>query len=158
MKLKFNQLMKEARKEKGLSQREAAALCGLSEMMYRQYELGNRKPKQDNLAKIMNGLGLSWAAVYPDMPDGRQSMVLQMLDDSGLPVKGEAKAAEPADKVTLEVTSLDDYIASQLHSIAEDMGKLNEKGRAEAARRVHELTFIPIYVRKLGSDSEKGDG
>ena len=157
MKLKFNQLMKEARKEKGLSQREAAALCGLSEMMYRQYELGNRKPKQSNLGKIVKGLGLAWGEIYPEVHDGQQTLAFHLLDGNDEPVKQELAAPGQSRKVNIEVISLEEYLTGILSSISEDMRKLNEKGRSEAARRVHELTFIPMYTERPGSDSEKGD-
>lgn len=44
--------LKRIRKEKDLTQEELGKLCGMSAAMIRQYELGYRKPKSENLKKI----------------------------------------------------------------------------------------------------------
>lgn len=46
--------LKRIRKEKGLTQKQLGNLCGMSEAMIRQYELGYRNPKFETLQKIAN--------------------------------------------------------------------------------------------------------
>ena len=48
--------LKHIRKEKGLTQKKLGELCGMSEVMIRQYELGYRKPKFETLEKIAKAL------------------------------------------------------------------------------------------------------
>lgn len=49
--------LKRIRKEKGLTQKTLGKLCGMSEAMIRQYELGYRTPKSENLKKMATALG-----------------------------------------------------------------------------------------------------
>lgn len=46
--------LKRIRKEKGFTQKQLGNLCGMSEAMIRQYELGYRNPKFETLRKIAN--------------------------------------------------------------------------------------------------------
>ena len=62
--MNFNELMRINRVKQNLSQKEAAALCGMSEAMYRQYELGKREPKYENRSKIIQGLKIPWSEVW----------------------------------------------------------------------------------------------
>lgn len=48
--------LKRIRIEKGLTQKKLAELCGISEGMIRQYELGLRNPKIETLKKLANAL------------------------------------------------------------------------------------------------------
>ncbi len=68
--------LKRIRTEKGLTQKKLAELCGISEGMIRQYELGLRKPKIETLKKIANALDIEvyfldtslWARVSFSIP------------------------------------------------------------------------------------------
>ena len=44
--------LKQCRKEKGLTQREAAIYCDITEKAYQNYELMTREPKLEILIKI----------------------------------------------------------------------------------------------------------
>lgn len=44
--------LKECRKERGLSQREVAIFCDITEKAYQNYELMTREPKLDILIRI----------------------------------------------------------------------------------------------------------
>ena len=46
------QRLKECRKEKGISQREAAIYCDITEKAYQNYELMTREPKLEILIRI----------------------------------------------------------------------------------------------------------
>lgn len=58
------------RKKKGLTQKELADLCNLSEAAIRNYELGNRTPDYETIMKIAEHLGISFHTINdPDLLD-----------------------------------------------------------------------------------------
>jgi transcriptional regulator with XRE-family HTH domain len=63
--VKTGELIKVARKNKKLTQKQLGELCEMSEAMIRQYELGLRKPKIDNLIKIADALNVSYDELMP---------------------------------------------------------------------------------------------
>ena len=48
----LSQRLKECRKTRGLTQREAAIYCDITEKAYQNYELGTREPKLSILVRI----------------------------------------------------------------------------------------------------------
>lgn len=60
--------MKYYRLKKGLTQKELAEKCGLSEPAIRNYELGNRAPDDEHRSLIAEALGVSFFAISePDI-------------------------------------------------------------------------------------------
>lgn len=57
--MKWNDKLKEARIEKGISQQETANRIGISRGCYSNYELGSREPPFEIIVKICNVLGIS---------------------------------------------------------------------------------------------------
>lgn len=53
--------IKEARKRKGFTQEQLANLCDLATITIRQYELGKREPRAEQLIAIATALGVSVA-------------------------------------------------------------------------------------------------
>ena len=51
--------LKQCRKEKGLSQREVAIFCDITEKTYQNYELMTREPKLEILIKIADSFNVS---------------------------------------------------------------------------------------------------
>ena len=51
--------LKQCRKERGLSQREVAIYCDISETAYQNYELMSRIPRLEILIKIADYFGVS---------------------------------------------------------------------------------------------------
>ena len=54
----------EARKEKGLTQAEAATKCGISRQYYSFIENGDRNCPVDTAKKIANAFGFSWTKFF----------------------------------------------------------------------------------------------
>jgi len=54
--LKSYEIIRKIRKERGLTQKELADLTDLNEVTIRRYELGERRPKIDNLIKIAKAI------------------------------------------------------------------------------------------------------
>ena len=58
------------RKKKGLTQKELADLCNLSEAAIRNYELGNRTPDYETIMKIAEHLGISFHTINEPSVNG----------------------------------------------------------------------------------------
>ena len=75
------------RKKKGLTQKELADLCNLSEAAIRNYELGNRTPDYETIMKIAEHLGISFYTISdPDLLDifGALHILFRMEELYGL--------------------------------------------------------------------------
>lgn len=57
--MEISEILKAARKIKGLSQWEIADKLGIKQSTYSQYETGRRKPKMDTFKKILEALSLT---------------------------------------------------------------------------------------------------
>ena len=57
--MKFNERLKELRKELGLTQRDVGKHLGVGRTTISEYESGKIVPKQDNLVKLASFLGVS---------------------------------------------------------------------------------------------------
>lgn len=64
--MKTGDLIRQARKKAGLTQKELGELCGIAEPTIRRYELGKLNPKQETLKKIAKPLGVRWYELYSD--------------------------------------------------------------------------------------------
>lgn len=116
--MKFNERLKNTRKEHGLTQMELAEKAGIAVNSVRLYESGKVVPKLDTIAKIARAMGL----YAGDLVDAGQWGQVQPGEDSE-----PASAAE-----------------SQL---IYHFRTLNDNGQTVAVERVQELAQIPAYQR-----------
>lgn len=66
--MKIGEKIRKYRTEQGLSQKQLAAMAGLSEPAIRNYELGNRTPSEKHLTNIAKALNISTFAISdPDL-------------------------------------------------------------------------------------------
>lgn len=56
--------IKRVRKFRGMTQAQLGEAVGLSDVRIRQYELGNRTPKEDTLNKIAEALNVNYRSLY----------------------------------------------------------------------------------------------
>lgn len=61
--MKIGEKIRKYRTEQGLSQKQLAAMAGLSEPAIRNYELGNRTPSEKHLSNIAKALNISTFAI-----------------------------------------------------------------------------------------------
>lgn len=54
----YSRKIKKLREKRGLTQKQLAELCGVSESAMRSYELGDRKPKKEILERVAMVLGV----------------------------------------------------------------------------------------------------
>lgn len=84
----IGQKIRKLREAAGLTQKELAAAIGISEPAVRNFELGNREPKQKHLEKIAIALQIDPSALgipsNPDTPFGAMHALFQMQTVFGL--------------------------------------------------------------------------
>lgn len=116
-----------------VTQKELAQKTGLAEITIRNYEAGKYKPKIEQLQKIAEVLGVSleW------LQTGQETIIADPINMS-FQVHGSVRGT--TDKTIIKAAK---------ESISLDMEKLNYVGAREAAKRVHELTQIDEYMKKL---------
>ncbi len=131
--MRIGSSMREARKEKGLTQIELAKSVGLAVNSIRLYESGKRIPSIDQRIKIADVLECS---------------------PFDFMTEGEAKAF--SEHFLLGYWAREDEFHEELETRKSDplytnmitaYKKLNTDGKTEAAKRVEELTQIPKYQR-----------
>ena len=61
----IGELIRNARKEKNMTQRKLGELCGINEANIRKYESGRQKPKIETIKKIADALQIPIIALLP---------------------------------------------------------------------------------------------
>lgn len=129
--------IKQIRQFMKMTQQELALKAGISYQQLSQYERSVRKPKNKTLEKIAEALGFSFLEFMNlyysslstvEFNDKSPSLLGKMLN--------EAITPEEQDELN---------VCSRLNRIARCLDKLNEEGKAEAEKRVKELSEIPRY-------------
>lgn len=80
----IGELIRLARKEKGMTQKQVAELCGMADSAIRKYESGSQTPKLKTLQRIATALGVSYWDLIPDLePDEEEdpSIMEEILKD-----------------------------------------------------------------------------
>lgn len=111
--------------ENKMTQKQLAEKAGMADSAIRKYESGRVTPKFDTLNRIAAALEVPWTTLYPD--------------GEPLPGTEELPPAQTADPLETPQSRM---LSEQM---LQDLAALNAKGREEAAKRVHELTFLPEY-------------
>lgn len=88
VRMPIGQKIRDLRQAAGLTQKELAVAVGMSEPAIRNFELGNREPKQKHLEKIAMALQVDPAALgipsNPDTPFGAMHAFFKMQETFGL--------------------------------------------------------------------------
>lgn len=69
--------LKMYRKKRGLTQKQLGELTGLNEATIRKYEIGDRKPKLENLTKILNALEIKIEDSFGEMEVPLKSKIIK---------------------------------------------------------------------------------
>ena len=113
--------------ENKMTQKQLAEKAGMADSAIRKYESGRVTPKFDTLNRIAAALEVPWTTLYPDG---------ETLPGTEKPTPEQA--AEPLETPQSRMLS---------EQLLQDLAALNAKGQEEAAKRVHELTFLPEYQK-----------
>lgn len=124
--------IKQVRTKKGLTQKQLGSISGTSEITIRQYELGKRQPRLEQLRRIADALGISLD-------------LLLSKDEANLYDIGVSEGQEALIQVYRD---LDGYSFNRIEAfLIHAFSILNDEGQKKAVERVEELTEIPRYRR-----------
>ena len=152
--------IKEQRKNYGLTQKQLAEKIGVAEITIRQYELGKRQPRIEQLHAIASALGVSMDTLYGISDETRAEIehtveyihnnsegayseeeIRKSLIENAIldkPHNDFLTALEAADKAIIEKFNgvPDKYLREEM---LEHYKFLNRRGRIEALLRIGEL-------------------
>ncbi len=134
--MQIGEAIRSARRNLGLTQREAANKLGIPVSTYSNYENGNRTPNMDTLCKIAEGFEID---------------IDQLIKrPTEFDVTGFYKDHHFYfyDKFELEVRECDRFIPEIAVDLLLALSRMNEAGQQVALSRVEELAEIPKYQIK----------
>ena len=151
------ELIRQKRKQAGLTQRELGERAGIAEPTIWKYESNRLNPKPATLKKIAAALGVEWYELISNSQDEQSEIAKEQMrqaigrvaDIITKPCKYEISdelIEDSLKKVTISIPT--SYNSACLEKMIKDYGKLNDDGQQVAVERVHELTEIPRYKRK----------
>lgn len=118
--------IKQARKLKGLTQKQLGELSETSEITVRQYELGKRQPRLEQLQRIAAALGMKWYDLLPDDQKGA-AIAADVVKGARLTVKDKAGLGTTvADVENMSIDELINAIKARLRKDPHLIIKLNE--------------------------------
>ena len=134
--------IKQARKLKGLTQKQLGELSETSEITVRQYELGKRQPRLEQLQRIAAALGMKWYDLLPDDQKGA-AIAADVVKGAGLTVKDKAGLGTTvADVENMSIDELINAIKARLRKDPHLITKLNEATSAMPPMTDDELIRI----------------
>lgn len=135
--------LKQLREQRGMTQKQVAALMGISQQAYGQYESGTRLPKPETLGRIAAAL------------DSTLDEITQCTDLAAYGV-GDKNASYMKDFINGAVAQwssegavLKKYnsLNPKFEALFNAFDALNDNGQSVAVERVQELAQIPAYQR-----------
>ena len=156
--------IQEARKAKGLTQKELAAELGLATGTIQQYELGKRQPRIEQLQAIGDVLGVSvpyllgYEKIHEIIPGRLKLIEVDDPESKNYQYRIEAQDEEAylSGLQILENAGVSVFENTPAGRIFAALTRLNDNGQAIAVERVEELTLIPSYQRASTAVPEGG--
>ncbi len=138
----FSTILKQTRTKKGISQSEFAKRLGVSRNTIINYESGKSAPTVDVLRKMSDILGVNGLLGFEEwdfVEDDEGELHLRYLNMFDLEREYGFTSKDIDQKMSLDYAFV----------------SLNAEGRAEAVKRIQELTMLPKYAEapiKPGND------
>lgn len=138
--------IKQARTEKGLTQKQLGIISETSEITIRQYELGKRQPRIEQLQRIASALDVdvNWLMNGQTLEQRDQAWKDRVKERFANAELAAASADKMVRSMHLELFEYED----ELNKIDSALSMLNTEGRQKAVERVEELAEIPRYRRQ----------
>lgn len=134
--------IKEARKNKGLSQQELGDMLGVSQAMIAQYENGKRVPKIETLERIANALG--GTVLYTE----KNTHHIMIPGEGDLfSIYPALSSPEKRQKALQKRRSFE-----RLKKFRAYYDELNENGQRKTIEYAKDLTKIPEYRKETKSE------
>ncbi len=168
--------IRNVRKEKGMTLQQIADIMGCSPQLISQYENGKRQPKIETLQKIADALNVPLYelkgfddSIYVDINPERIKQDAKAEELIKRQALGEDITEEERQKISNYIkrtkesfSHLHKFVGGLKNTIEElgettmlsDYRKLNFSGKAEAIRRVNELTKIKNYTKPNETSQE----
>lgn len=156
--------IKKARENAGLTQSELSAQLGIPYQSISQWERGIRNPKLNTLKKIAEALGVEWVELYADSKAERLEAVKhdsaanivweKSKGDIKYQVAGKSGMGKVRQMTKDDIFEMFENDSRQREKYFSLYDRLNFRGKAEAIKRVEELTEIPKYRKR---ENQKGE-
>lgn len=139
--MKIANLIKEARKKAGITQKELGARVGTSESMISQYENGHRRPKYSTLEKIAEALAIEVDFLWVDANDpDRDALIVDDFCASSVELITKLRAVGWAE-MTCEDCSfmLTDGVGTSFSVTEDELKQLDKETDSFMLYKIHEL-------------------
>lgn len=158
--------IKAARKKAGMTQKQLGILSQTSEITIRQYELGKRQPRTEQLSRI--AIALNVTVDYLVNGEERQEVIpgrLWVIRQSDTDSKYDRYKIEAMDKEAYDYGlsifenagfPAQDHIPAV--KLMDAFYSLNDVGQLKAVERVEELVEIPKYQKSPAPGSTQDGG
>lgn len=159
------ELIKQARQNSKITQKELAEKVGVSYQMIQAWENNRRNPKTETLKKIAAALNVQWFELYSDDPhiqargivDDVSGRLQKAIAENGPMKKLSTQDAINSGLLQIQFKSDDDHIA-YLYSLLNDSGKfeasrcffrhLDKESVPEVIAYLQQLANTPQYQKK----------
>ena len=143
--------IRQVREEKNMTQKAVAALMGISQQAYGQYESGSRVPKPETLGRIAAALDSTLIDITRDTDAITEENSSSYIHDF---VNGTWN------QLILENAVLEKYADTnqELKNLLAAFDRLNDDGQGVAVDRVEELAQIPKYQRTADAPQDAQAG
>lgn len=159
------ELIKQARQNSKITQKELAEKVGVSYQMIQAWENNRRNPKTETLKKIAAALNVQWFELYSDDPhiqargivDDVSGRLQKAIAENGPMKKTSTSNAINSGLLQIQFKSDDDHIA-YLYSLLNDSGKfeasrcffrhLDKESVPEVIAYLQQLANTPQYQKK----------
>lgn len=129
----IGELLKKARLDAGMTQKELAEKCGMADSAIRKYESGKVIPKINTVKKIAAALNVPWYELYPGEEDGEDVKILfhsveeeakntnyrERLDSASAYISTLQFSAEQESEIEWTVEAQNNWIKKRLPEVAQ---------------------------------------
>ena len=136
--MNLGEKIKQARQERGLTQKQLGDLCGMADSAIRRYESGRGNPTQKTLERIARALDCDFWALSPPPHQSTLESRRQVEELMGKE-PGYLDAPVPTEQQETE---------KRVQRVRDLFTKMTQDGQEEAVRRVKELSRLPEYQKK----------
>lgn len=143
--------IRQVREEKNMTQKAVAALMGISQQAYGQYESGSRVPKPETLGRIAAALDSTLIDITRDTDVITEENSSSYIHDF---VNGTWNQLISENAVLEKYANMN----PELKSLLTAFDRLNDDGQTVAVDRVEELAQIPKYQRAQSTPQDAPAG